>query len=229
MRELWRKDTRIGWILWVAGALLWSAPVAAEVPPPDAAFAGEPFRRLELEAHRRHPELAPEAAARLMRENFEHVYANCIRRGRFLVKPGRERIAARAVELIEWNERVAELLADARKLLALSEPGAEARRADLVREVGRTGKAMRDLFRGHFEELSPAAFQITWARERRAFLLFVLEAERIHRLMSSAIDRYFFRARPGVISVDDYERAPIPVLAEALRQLARLCEDQLKP
>lgn len=204
---------------------------SAEEPASDAAFRGEPFRSLQAEALQRFPDLSAEEAVRLVRENFRHVYANCVKESRFLVKPNNQRIAARTLEILRLQRDLSRTLARARRSLAARAEPTRGRAASiqvsLVREAGRTGRKIRDIFRENFLDMSHASFQMTLGTGRNSFLMFLLEAERINRLLSQEMERYFLRDRPGIVAVGDYERPSIGVLGDALAKLAKISEEQL--
>ncbi len=211
------------------GGTLWG-----ETEPRAPELRGEAFRQLEIELLQRNPGMSPENAAQLLAENFRHLYVNCVKESGFLVKPSSQRIASLTLELLRQQRELEDILVRARRSLALAADPSGGRMASLklglIREARQKGRKIRDIFRQNFLDSSQASFQMTMARSGdTAFLTFVMEGERINRLLNQEMERYFFGARPGVVAVRDYQRASISVLGEALTQLAKASEEKLKP
>ncbi len=183
---------------------------------------------LEEEVRKRGLDIPDDQLSNQLRRNFRFIFVNKLNTQRFLVRPTPERVAQSILAILTAESRMRDLLTEARELHGSRggptepHPRPDCRRN--VDQITRATQELRKLFRENFVEVKSATFNINLPGKRGVqdpVPMYLNQAERIHIMLKSRIDRYFFGPAPGSVSVADFEDVSVSVLADALIQLGR--------
>ena len=162
---------------------------------------------------------------RLFSFNMRFVYSNKYRRDRFLVDPGPQQFVETIILILELNERLDGLIVEGRKLVAAQQsPESRKRGKRLVRDISEIAKELKEVFTENFLELHGSTVEVAFVRRKgvEALKFYLIQAGRINRMLTDRLNEYFFGTAPGAVSVPDYKKATVNVLAQALIKLGEL-------
>jgi hypothetical protein len=180
---------------------------------------------LYLKARERYPFLDEHELASRVKMNIKYIFHNRLNRERFLVAPSPELIIGQIHSILELNDELRRLTDNGRAML-MKETEPEQFGA-LALEMGRTAGELKDSFEGFFLEGGKSEYVLQYPKTEpisAQFVHFILQSEKINRMLSQRLGDFFFGASPGAIALDDYGRSSILVLSESLCKLSQLVE-----
>lgn len=162
---------------------------------------------------------------KLFNFNMRFVYSNKYRREQFLVDPGPQRFVQTILRILELNEQLDGLIVEGRRLTAGMEKREVRKKGrKLVRDISEIAREIKDVFSENFFELHGSTVQVAFVKKRgvEALQFYLVQANRINLLLTERLNEYFFGTAPGAVSVPDYQKATVNVLAQALIKLGEL-------
>lgn len=167
------------------------------------------------------PALLEEDLHLLIRHNIQFILFNKMNDSRFLVHPGAQRVADRILVILTLADELEELIQEGRRAAADSRSGDYRRLVDRIRD---TARELRRSFNGYFVELHASQFVLQIPKlqdESVQFVHYIVQTDRIYRLLRKQLEDYFLSASPGQIGVTKYQESSIEVLCESLEKLSR--------
>lgn len=157
----------------------------------------------------------------LIRQNIQFILFNKMNDSRFLVHPGAQRVADRILAILTLTDELGELILEGRRAAADSRSRDYRRVVNGIRDKARE---LRKGFNGYFVELHASQFVLQIPKfqdESVQFVHYIVQTDRIHRLLRKKLEEYFLSARPGQIGVSKYQETSIDVLCESLDKLSK--------
>lgn len=159
-----------------------------------------------------------------VRRNFNFVFFNKLKPD-LLVSPQPRDVAAAVTEILKQHRQLQRVLAEGRRAL-VEAPEGPCRRTlgkGLADQLNDQAKRIKQLFSRHFVEIRKGSFRIIvpGPDQKDGWAQLILEARRIDRALTRALDEYFFSSVPGAISVDHLRAASVPVLLESMIRLTQ--------
>jgi hypothetical protein len=186
------------------------------------------MRPLFEKARRRYPSLSESELAPRIRMNMRYIFYNRLNRNRFLVAPSPESFIQQISTIFDLSEELQQLMGRGRRLL-MEEPQ-PGRYNRLAREVRKKAGQLKRSFQDFFVEGSYSRYVLEYPKAQPAsakFTHFILQSEKINKVLAERLDDFFFGASPGAVSLDAYRRSSILVLSESLCRLSRLAEEEI--
>ncbi len=181
------------------------------------------FSPLRKQAFDRDLGLSEDELERVIRLNFRFIFLNKLNINRFLIIPTPQKVVDRMVSVLQLNEQLKSLVQKGRQL-AVSQRRQDVR-IQLIRQIGQLAKELQDVFSEYFLEINRSTYQIGFPRlthTQTRFVYYVVQSDRISRLITQAVDNYFFNPTPEAIELSEYDRISIKVLSEALHELSQI-------
>lgn len=188
------------------------------------------FSSLIEEAQKRKLGLTENQLENLVEANFRFIFFNKLNKRNFLVTPEPEQVVEKTVAILRLNGQLETLIREGRKL-AVSE-GSPFQKGQLVRDMAETARRLGQIFRDYFLEIHESSYRITFRSfdsRNLQFVHYLIQSDRINRLISQELDHYFFDPAPGAIDLTEYDDYSIAILSDSVLKLSTLIEKKLRP
>lgn len=192
-------------------------------------FAEIDFAPLLEEAQKRTLGLSPSELEKLIHSNFRFIFFNKVNKKNFLINPDPHQVVEKTVAILQLHERLEALIREGRKL-AVGGSSSE-RKGQLVREIGDAAKKLGQIFRDYFLDLHPASYRLSFRSFEThdvQFVHYLIQSDRINRLLSQELDHYFFNPAPGAIDISEFDDYSVGILSESIVRLSSLTERNLR-
>ena len=194
-----------------------------ELKRANLSFEDLDFASLQKQAFQRDLGLSERELDRVIRSNFRFIFLNKLNTDGFLAIPAPQKVVDRMVLVLQLNEQLKSLVQKGRQLAVTRRQ--EIVRRQLVRQMGKLAKELQDVFSEYFLEIQRSTYQIRFPRlthTQTRFVHYVIQSDRISRLISQEVDDYFFNPAPEAIELSEYDRVSIKVLSGALHGLSQM-------
>lgn len=187
------------------------------------------FGPLLQEAGKRQLGLSESELRELVLSNFRFIFFSKLNVRNFLVTPDPKQVMDQVVFLFQLNGQLEEMIREGRKLVVSHKAGSE--REQLVRDIGLAARRIGRLFREYFLDLHHHAYRLTFRTfetKEIQFVHYLIQLDRINRLLGQELEHYFFNPAPGAVDLNEYDDYSIAILTNSILKLSTLTEKRLR-
>lgn len=161
--------------------------------------------------------------------NFRFILFNRLNEWSFAVVPPPELLMEKIVKVLQLNARIGTLIQEGRRLVARGNSGREERK--VVRDVADSAKKLGKIFQGHFLDLRDSPYRFNFRGHEAKDVLFIhylLQLDRLNRMLGQQLDDYFFNPAPGVVDLSEFDESSINTLSKSIMELSSLADEGLR-
>ncbi|MBI4445856.1 MAG: hypothetical protein HY645_08085 [Acidobacteria bacterium] len=181
-------------------------------------------------ASRRNPGISEKELQDRVASNFRFILFNSLNKKNFLISPDPQTVVEKSVAVLELHEQLTGLLEEGRRLVR--HDGSAEKKEELVARIGETARGLRQTFRHYFLDSHPMSYVMhfyVFGNERAQFVHFLIQTEKVNRMLARELDHYFFNPAPGSVELSEFSSFSIPALSESIAKLSDLTRKKLRP
>lgn len=183
------------------------------------------FTLLVNQARSRDLGLSDEELERLVGSNFQFIFFNRLNTTNFVTTPPPKNVLEKMVNILQLSRELEKAVGEGRKLVMTA--NSDKKRKTLVRNVRGSAKRLGKMFGEYFLDIRPSPHQISLRRYDSRdvqFTHYLIQLDRLERLLRQELDHYFFNPAPGVVDLSEYYDLSIGTLSKSIIKLSDMTE-----
>ncbi|MFQ5930468.1 MAG: hypothetical protein ACE5MK_12295, partial [Acidobacteriota bacterium] len=138
-------------------------------------------------------------------------------------------VVKKIASILRLNRQLQELVQEGKELV--TKKGSDHEKRQLVRQTENLAKELRDTFQQYFLDIHESSYTLdvgAFETNYSQFVHYIVLSERLNRLLTEEVERYFLNPAPGVVEISEYGDVSITVLSECLQRVSTFTEERLR-